>query len=255
MTSFLLTPVIVSSLLGASVEPLDGWLEHTARRVERFWQQFSSVASTESVTQLKLEPKGKVIDQRHATYDYLVLLTLLGDEVSVEESRIQQGKVEKPARRPLLVTGGFSTLLLIFHPQYQAGYEFRRMPDEETGGRRLERVAFTHTAGRSPSALQLRGHDYPIEWQGVAWIDPSSGRIVRIRADLKKPMDDVGLKRLTADTAYMQVRFAGDAEDYWLPLSAVIEAETEHQRWRNVHQFANYKRFGVDTQVTTQAPR
>src|SRR5690242_890056 len=96
--------------------PLDGLLERTGKRVEEFWDQFSAVACTETVLQTKLGASGKVLVQRTSTFDYLVILQLAGDELTVDESRLLQGQPRKASDRPLLSTAGFSTLVLIFHP-------------------------------------------------------------------------------------------------------------------------------------------
>jgi len=146
-------------------------------------------------------------------------------------------------------------LTLIFHPIYQSNYEFTAQPDDETGGRRLLRVAFRQVSTHhAPSVLMLRDREYPLEWRGTAWIDPESYAVVRIQAGLDSSMEDVGLLRLDADVTYSQVRFNGTTA-YWLPARAVIEAETKRQHWRNIHVFTAYRRFDVDTEVKTTIPR
>ena len=239
----------------ADSETLDSLLERTGKRIELFWEQFSAVACTESVSQKKFSLDRKVLSERRETFDYLIMMQLEGDELSVDESRLQIGKLEKKARQPLLVTSGFSALLLILHPHFQGSYEFTRLPDEGTKNGRLLRLGFQPILGRrSPSAISLRGKDYPIPWKGCAWLDSQSGMVVRIQTELNKSMEDLGLKDLKADVSYAMVKFVSVAEASWLPQVALVDAETPHQRWRNIHQFQNYRKFSVETKSTTEVP-
>jgi hypothetical protein len=242
--------------VGQPSSSLDTLLDRAGKRVEEFWDQFSVVSCTETVQQVKLGASGKVLAQRSASYDYLVILQLAGEDLTVEESRLAQGQPKKESNKPLLTTSGFSTLLLIFHPIFQNSYEYSLTGVEEAGGRKLQKVHFEHVQGRrSPSALQLRGRDYPLEWQGSAWIDPRTGYIDRISAELKTSMDDVGLKKLSSEVQYTPVQFSTEKQMAWLPEVAVIEANTEHQHWRNTHMFSRYRKFSVTTDAKTEVPK
>jgi hypothetical protein len=97
--------------------------------------------------------------------------------------------------------------------------------------------------------LRLRQREYPVEWQGTAWIEPASGSVVRVTAGLMESMEDMGLKSLSADVRYAPFEFTGEPGNHWLPATAAIEVETPHQRWRNTHTFSNYKHFSVDVKT------
>jgi hypothetical protein len=261
MIRFFLVLAIVFELAAAprvSTAPvsLDALLDRTGKRVEEFWEQFSAVSCTETVQQVKVGESGKVLAQRTSNFDYLVILQLTGDELTVDESRLLQGQPKKESTKPLLTTTGFSTLLLIFHPIFQQSYEYALAGMEEVGGRKLQQIRFAHIRGRrSPSVLQLRGREYPLEWQGSAWIDPQTGYVDRISASLKDSLADVGLKKLSSEVQYTPVQFTLEKQTAWLPEVAVIEANTEHQHWRNVHMFSRYKKFSVTTDTKTDAPK
>ncbi len=235
--------------------PFQSLLEGAGQQVERFWDQFSAVTCIETIEQEKLSEDGKVLVKKRSAYDYLVLLQFSGDDLMVNESRVLQGKPAKESDRALLTTSGFSTLVLIFHPRFQASYVFTdEGSDPQTPS--LHRVRFAHVRGRrSPSVLQLRSREYPIEWQGTAWIEPSTGSITRIQAELKGPLEDVGLQKLESEVCYSQVALSGAKELPWMPATARIEADTKHQHWRNLHQFTAYKQFSVSTDSRTEAPK
>ena len=225
-------------------------LHRTGKVVESFWEQISGVTCREAITQSKLDAKGKTIYQQEGVFDYLVLLKLEGKDLSVEESRVSQQEPRSKKKVPLLVTNGFSTLVLIFHPYYQSSFQYSQMSDETLDGKRLLRVRFQPVAGaRSPSALLAGGREYPLPLEGVAWIEPESAAIVRITARLDAPLDDIGLRRMESDVRYAPVSFEGGAAVYWLPVSASIEAETARQSWRNLHRFSGYRKFTVNSRI------
>ena len=158
-----------------SPAPLQDLLARAGQHVARFWDQFSAVTCIETIEQKKLSDDGKVLVKKHSAYDYLVLLQLSGDDMIVDESRVLQGKPGKECDRALLATSGFSTLLLIFHPRFRPSYAFTDEGDDPQTPQ-LHRVRFEHVRGkRSPSVLQLRSREYPLEWQGTAWVESTTG--------------------------------------------------------------------------------
>ena len=226
-------------------------LARTAKSVERFWNQFSSVTCTESVTQEKLGKEGKVQYGHNLSYDYLIIMDLQSTDLSVEESRLLQKETGKSGNLPLLLTSGFSTLQLIFHPFYQGSFEYTRLEDEVVGGRRLLRIEYRHVPGtRSTAIARLRGRDYPLDLTGIAWIDPDSGVIQRITAGLEAPMDDLNLRLLKTEVKYAPQHLSADGAEEWLPAEASIDVETARQHWRNIHKFTNYRQFSVKTETS-----
>ncbi len=233
--------------------PLDQVLDRVGKQVATFLDQFGQVTCTEVVVQESLRPNGKLDFKEQSTFDLLTMLDVNGDDVALDESRLpQQQPQPQPSRRSknpsLLVTNGFSTFLLIFHPSYQQAFEFSRMEDDMEGGKRLIHVQFRHIKGmRSPTALVLRDRTYPLDLQGTAWIDPDSGMITRIEAELGSNLDDLGLRVFRSEVRYAPVNVKDGA--LWLPASATIVVQTPRQHWRNVHSFTNYKRFSVSTEA------
>ena len=242
--------IVLSAPALAETTPMEELLLRTGKVVESFWGQISGVTCSEAITQSKLDAKGKTIYQQEGVFDYLVLLRLEGNDLSVEESRMLQREPRSKKKVPLLVTNGFSTLVLIFHPYYQSSFEYSLVTDELLDGKRLRRVRFQPVRGaRSPSALLAGGREYALALEGMAWMDPDSGAIVRITARLEAPLDDIGLRRMESDVRYAPVPFEGGTAVYWLPVSASIEAETAQQSWRNVHRFSRYRKFTVNSRI------
>lgn len=244
--------------VSASEIDLEALLEKTGKRVEQLLERFSEVTCTEVVSQMKLGTNGKVYSQKKTIFDTLIILDTAENDLSIEESRLEQGKSakSKSGEKSLLVTNGFSVFLLVFHPYFRNSFEFESGDSSEFEGQKLEVVRFQQIRGkRSPSVLQLRGRDYPLEWEGNALVDSRTGYIARVTAKLKATMEDVGLKSLSSDVIYQPVTFIGAGETQWLPSIAMIEAESIQQHWKNTHQFSNYRLFSVTTTSKTEDPQ
>ena len=245
----LLVCLAVHPAVAAGHDP-DDLLNRTGEQVSKFRGQFSEVKCTEKVTQEKLGKEDKVELKEESAYDYLVILTNTGGELSLDESRlaVHEAKVDKK-NTSLLVTNGFATLFLVFHPYYAGSFRFTAQGDELVGGHLLSKISFQHVRGtRSIAALALRGKEYPLEVSGTAWVDPQTAVITKIVAEIGDSMQDVGLKTLRSEVEYAPVPFRGMKETYWFPSQATVEVETPRQHWRNTHRFTDYKRFSVDTE-------
>jgi hypothetical protein len=225
-------------------------LTRVRNQVSDYLDQFSEVKCSERVKQEKLNHNGKVELQRDSSFDYLVILTNSGGEVSLDESRLAVGEAKADKKnRPLLVSNGFATLFLIFHPYYEESFQFTPGSTESVNGHSLQKISFQHIHGtRSPAALALRGREYPLEISGTAWIDPQNATIAKIAVTVGNTMEDVGLKTLDSEISYAPVTFRDTKVAYWFPARATVEVETPRQHWRNTHVFTDYKKFAVTTE-------
>jgi hypothetical protein len=242
---------MVAARSGAETTPLQEVIGRANDQVAKFVEQFSDVKCTEHVTQEKFKADGKVELKEESTYDYLVILTNAGGEISLDESRLAVHEQKKDEKKgvSMLVSNGFATLFLVFHPYYSSGFEFTDLGDDTLSGRKFSKIQFKHIAGmRSPAALALRGREYPLDLAGVAWIDPATGIIGKIDAGLATSMEDIGLKSMRSEVQFQPVPFKNSKDTYWFPAHASVEVETPRQHWRNTHNFTDYKQFSVSTE-------
>jgi len=229
---------------------LNNILERTSGQISVFLDQFSDVKCMEQVRQEKLGKDNKVELKEDSSYDYLVILTNTGGELNLSESRIPMHETKKDRKNTsMLVSNGFATLFLVFHPVYAEAFKFALAGEDVINGRTFEKVTFQHIPGmKSPAALALRGREYPLELQGTAWIDPETGSILKIEAGIADSLQDVGLKALTSEINFAPITFSDTKTAYWFPTDARVEVETPRQHWRNLHQFTGYKKFSVSTE-------
>lgn len=249
----LLSLALTASLAGAETgpQPFDRILDRTSQRVSEFLDQFSNVKCTEQVTQQKLKPDGKVEIEQVSSFDYLVMLTNNGGDLTFNESRlpIKESKLDRRQPVSMLLTNGFATLFLVFHPTYLNNFEFTDAGEDSIEGRHARKVRFQHVHNtRSIAALALRGREYPLELSGTAWLEPDSGDILKIEAGIGSTLEDVGMKTLASSIRFAPVAFSKDQAPYWFPAEAVVEVETPKQHWRNTHHFSAYKQFSVSTE-------
>jgi hypothetical protein len=237
-------------------QKLDQLLERASKQTSQFLEQFSDVKCTELVRQEKLGKDDKVQLREDSTYDYLVILSNEGGELNIAESRIPVHEAKKDRKNTsMLLSNGFATLFLVFHPYYSNAFKFALAGEEELNGRILEKVSFEHIPGmKSPAALALRGREYPLELTGTAWIEGETGSIAKIEAGIADTLQDVGLKTLSSEIEFAPITFQDLKRPYWFPTQARVEVETPKQHWRNLHQFTQYKKFSVSTeeQVATK---
>jgi len=218
------------------------------KQVVKYISQLSNLHCKEAVTQEKLSPSGHVQTTEHSSYDYLVMMEGDGDGFQLNESRLET-KAGANKHLPMLVTNGFSTLLLVFHPYYSGAFEFEPGPDEMVNGTPAMTVHFKHIRGRRTlAALALRNREFPLELQGTAWLDKKTGQVLKIESTLVDDMTDIGLRSLNVHVDYRLIQLGANVGPMTLPVVATVEVTTPRQHWRNTHAFSDYKVFGAEAE-------
>jgi hypothetical protein len=256
LAAVLLPLCLLASSVNLRADSLDDVLERASKHVSSFLDVFSDVNCGEKVLQERLGDNGKTVERHESAFDYLVLLSNSGGDLSLVESRVaaDNSKALPKEAAPLLVSNGFSMLLLIFHPYYAPGFRFS-LADDAPPDQALMVVRFEAIpGGKMPAALSVRGREFPLELSGTAWIDPRTGAIHKIEAHIGSKMEDIGLRAMRSEVEYAPVSFQNSSEAFWLPSRASVDVESRHQHWRNTHVFAGYRRFTVKTQEQISQP-
>lgn len=250
--SFLMGLLLALPTICAAGQPSSAFdpVELAQKQITAYLANLADLHCTELVTQEKLTPSGHVETSERAKYDYLIMMNGTGDDFQLNESRIEaSSKHQKAPQKPMLVSNGLATVLLVFHPYYRDSFKFEPGPVETLGGRAVIPVHFTHIPGRrTPAALALRGREFPLELQGTAWLDKLTGDVVKIDASLLRDMSDVGLRSLNVHVDYKIASLGKTGSDVDVPAMAVVDVTTPRQRWRNTHVFEDYKGFSTDAE-------
>ncbi len=244
----LTTSTLLRASPNAAPVNLDDLLSRTSAHVTKLVDQFSNVQCIERVEQEKLRADGRVERKEESTFNYLILLSDDGGDLNLQESRIAVHEAKADKRNTsMLLSNGFATLFLVFHPAYIGSFHFTDAGPDSLNGQTLEKIAFEHVVGmRSPAALALRGREYPLELSGTAWVDPATGAIAKIEAGIGETLTDVGLKSLKSEIEFVPQKFG--LKSYWLPSLASVDVETPRQHWHNTHRFSDYKAFSVSSE-------
>jgi hypothetical protein len=234
----------------ASSSPGIEALMRARNTVEKYFEQAANVVCTENVTQAVIGKNGKADYREESVFDYQLQANSNSGSLKLVESRDTRKAAFRDSARSLLITNGFTSMLLIIHPTYESSYTFEPAGEESIDGATFAKINFKAIPGASsPAALQLRGQNYPIPLSGTIWIDQQTGSVAKLIASMDSGLSDLGLQGMRSEIHYATVHFHDPEESYWMPVSAVIDVETARQHWRNVHRFAGYKRFRATIQV------
>ncbi len=232
------------------VSPEMAAFERARQSVDKFFEQATNVVCTENVSQGVVGKNGKVDYREDSIFDYQLQTNANSGSLKLVESRDTRKTAFRDSSRTLLITNGFTAMLLVMHPSYESSYAFDAAGQESVDGVTYDKINFKSVPGAtSPAALQLRGHNYPLPLSGTIWIEPESGAVDKMVATLDSSLVDLGLTGMRSEIHYALVRFHDPDESYWMPISAVIDVETPRQHWRNVHRFTGYKRFRATIRV------
>lgn len=229
-----------------STDGLAALMEKTHAQAEQFAQQFSMLRYDDDVVAAKLKNNKKVAYQQETVYDSLLRVNFDEGQLHVDEQRLVAKAPRRLERRPLLETFGFSVVEMIFHPYYEASFQFSDAGSDVEDGHAVEKIAFQHVPNTpSPILYQTIGPDRPLDISGTAWVDPASGAIYRIDVTASSAINDAGIKAIQTSVVFEPVVLQGQDGPELLPAKATIDLETPRQHWRNIHEFSDYRKYRV----------
>ncbi len=231
-----------------------------------------NLISRETVTQSQ-----HGVGETRRDYDYLILTRIEGNTVGLNEFRVdvktgdkfQTDEVMKnesstladlehasrelaaaPASRPP-ASQGFATSWVHFYPLNRPQATFRYLGEQKMDGRRTLVLAFAQKPQSvlSPAMFRYQGKTAPMFLQGVAWVDASDFRILRLRTDLLSPLPEVSLHRLTADIQFAPTRIERVPSLLSLPREVTVTSEVSGSTLREIHKYSEYRRFGSQSRV------
>lgn len=185
-------------------------------------------------------------------FGYLLLSRQTPDGIVLQEYRTDEnGRTlpETPLSGPF--SQGFAAMWVRLFPANQAESRFRYLGKQKSDGHETFVVAFAQVPGlvKFPAQFLLQRIQITILYQGIAWIDASDFRIVRMREDLLAPRPDAHLQRFTAQVRFDEVHIAKAASSLWLPREAIVEWEFKGQSSRQNHTYSHYRLYEVKTRI------
>lgn len=164
-------------------------------------------------------------------FNYLILIQRDARDVTMTEYRTDRRNhpIGDFGEDPLAPAArGFVLAWMYFHPTRLAESEFRYLGSQRLDGRKILVVAFAQEPGRVqfPGAFGNKDRMSALLFQGIAWIDASDFRIIRLRTDLLAPQPAARLQKLTTDVDFGEVRVPHMESRLWLPRKAIVEWQT-----------------------------
>jgi len=101
----------------------------------------------------------------------------------------------------------------------------------------------------SPALFRYQGKTVPMFLQGVAWVDASDFRILRLRTDLLSPLPELSLHRLTADIHFVPTRLEEVPSVLSLPRDVMVTSEVGGGALREDHKYSEYRLFRSQSRV------
>jgi len=241
-------------------------LEQVGKGVDALVRTLPNTVSKEEVQQERLGQDGSAHERKARAFSYLALARPDAVVPGINEFRTDdRGRALQPLamKGMSLITIGFVSLPMHFHPQLQSGSAFLYLGNLTSKGRDLRIVAFAQRpeAAQATTQVAIGNRSGRLLVQGIARIDAKSYQIVEMRVDLLAPRPDVGIQRQTTEIRFGEVQFRQHSEAFWLPREVVVTVDREGYKFRNTHHYSQFKLFNVEakekdasSESTPQAP-
>ena len=232
--------------------PLDAILAAVGENVAKLFARLPNISAVEDVHQEKVSRKGKPGSALENKYRYLCMTPPEQWGPSIDEYRSDlRGKQisQVGMSEGYMLTAGFASAPLVFHPAYQSGSTFRLLGHQKVQGRNTFVVAFAQYPARSRiyGIFQDGTNVKTMFKQGIAWIDSENYQIIRLTSDLLKPLSQIKLEKLTTEIDLSEVSFNQVERRFWLPNQVTVTLDWNGRVLRNKHEYSDFLVFNVES--------
>ena len=236
----------------ADQQPLPGILSEVGKCLEESFKKSTEIVAHEHVTQEQWDRTGCPATYQQE-FSYLIIPRYEAGQVRIDEYRADvHGQPVEGSLVGNLGTKGSASLWALLYPENQSESKFRYLGQQRCGEHLAQVIAFAQKPGLSAirGELQLGGLSVVMLYQGVAWIDVDTHKILKIRLDLLKPRLDVKLETLTIEIRFGEVHIADAASSHlWVPLEVTTTTAWNGQLFRDQHMYSNYRLPGATTTI------
>jgi len=236
--------------------PSERVLEGATSRVRELVSNLERFSATEDLLHENMDELGRPSGAETRRFNYLVFISeIRPGTLDVEEYRNGSVALEQfPAQ---MATVGLPALVLLFHPALREDFEMTCEGLEDWHGLAAWQVYFRQRADHPSRLESYRVNDWahPVSLKGRVWIAAESFQVVRLEADLTKPMPEIDLLSEHQEVEYRPVKFKKNDTELWLPASAEIYWEFRHHRYHRRHSFRDYLLFSVEEKQKIGEPK
>jgi hypothetical protein len=190
-----------------------------------------------------------LVPQNWRRFEYLIMAEHQSDGSTVfDESRKDLDKSDRAAA-PHGV--GFGSLWLMFAPAHQKESSFRYLGTQKVDKRATFVVGFAQDPKlvKVPGMVKAESGEVPLLYQGIAWIDQETYKIVRLRTDLLAPLTAIKLWQATSTVNFSEVEIPKFETPLWLPKSVEITWDLNGNRLGELHRYSKYRLFAATARI------
>jgi len=227
----------------------------SGKRVEELVDDVTRVAAIEDLTHQTLDEVGSVIDTENRKYDYVA--SIVESKPGVLDVDEYRSSVTRFSDYPGgIANTGFFSLALVFHPRVRDNFELHCEGLGEWNGQANWLVHFQQRDDRPnvTQAYNIGGQIHPVKLKGRAWISPDKFQIVRIEAEMVRPIPEILLISEHQIVDYGPVPFPRKQVSLWLPQSVEIYFDFRKHRYHRRHSFDHYMLYSVDSTEKLKEP-
>ena len=229
--------------------------EESGKRMVELVDDLSRFAAVEDLFHQPLDRYGLPIRTDKRKYDYVAAISERESGlVAIDEFR--SAKLTLADYPDQISSTGFITLALIFHPRMRDDFVMACEGLADWNGHASWLVHFKQRKDR-PNRMhsyKVGEQVYPVDIKGRAWITADTFNIIRIEADLVRPMPEIRLASEHQAVEYGPVPFANKKTVLWLPKAAEIYFDFRKHRYYRRHSFDHYMLFSVEADEKAKVP-
>lgn len=230
--------------------------DESGKRMQELVNDLSRFAAVEDLFHQPLDADGMPIRTEKRKYDYVAAISERGSGlVSIDEFRT--AKLTLSDYPDQISTTGFVTLPLVFHPSMRDDFVMVCEGLADWHGQATWLVHFKQRKDR-PNRMhsyKVGEQVYAVDIKGRAWITADKFQIVRIEADLVRPMPEIRLVSEHQAVEYGPVPFTNKRTVLWLPKTAEIYFDFRKHRYYRRHSFDHYMLFSVEADEKRKEPK
>ena len=152
-------------------------------------------------------------------------------------------------------TGEFGTVLIdLFSPATATDFVYQR--ESRVNGISAKLYDFSVDKAHSHWSVHMGSQGYDPPYKGSVWIDPKTGRVMRIEMQAYGFPSSFPTDHVESATDYQYIRL-GDAKQYLLPVHAeTLTCERGSDACsRNTIDFRNYHKYTGESSITFETPK
>jgi tetratricopeptide (TPR) repeat protein len=230
-------------------------MEESGKRVQELVQDVARFAAVEDLFHQSLDQFGIPVRTETRKYNYVASISEPQPGfLSVDEYRAD--KLTLSGYPDQIASTGFAALALVFHPAMRDNFD---MSCDGLGDWRGQATWLVHFRQREDRPNRM--HSYKLGNQmrsvalkGRAWITADKFQIVRMEAEMVKPMPEIQLLSEYQAVEYGPVPFPKKHTSLWLPKSAEIYFDFRKHRYYRRHSFDHFMLYSVDSDEKRKEP-